>query len=84
MFTHLRLAGILEQIAGLVLGKFDHGEEVERWRIEGCLKREAERIGVPCVAGAPIGHMPEQIMVPHGAGAELEAAEGSLKIVPPL
>jgi muramoyltetrapeptide carboxypeptidase len=82
MFTHLRLAGILEQIGGLVLGKFDHGEETERWRIEGCLKREAERIGVPCVAGAPIGHMPDQIIVPHGAGAELDAAEGSLKIVP--
>jgi muramoyltetrapeptide carboxypeptidase len=82
MFTHLRLAGILEQIGGLVLGKFDHCEEPERWRIEGCLKREAERIGVPCVADAPIGHMPEQIIVPHGAGAELNAGEGSLKIVP--
>ena len=82
MFTHLRLAGILDQIAGLVLGKFDHCEETERWRIEGCLKREAERIGVPCVADAPIGHMPEQIVVPHGARAELDAAEGSLKIIP--
>ncbi len=84
MFTHLRLAGILKQIGGLVLGKFDHGEETERWRIEGCLKREAERIGVPCVAGAPIGHMPEQIIVPHGAGAELDAGQGSLKIIPGL
>jgi muramoyltetrapeptide carboxypeptidase LdcA involved in peptidoglycan recycling len=34
------------------------------------------------VAGAPIGHMPDQIIVPHGAGAELDAAEGLLKIVP--
>jgi muramoyltetrapeptide carboxypeptidase len=82
MFTHLRLAGILGQIGGLVLGKFDHGEETERWRIEGCLKREAERTSVPCVAGAPIGHMAEQIIVPHGARAELDAAEATLKVVP--
>jgi muramoyltetrapeptide carboxypeptidase len=82
MFTHLRLAGILDQIGGLVLGKFDHPEETERWRIEGTLKREAERIGVPCVTGAPIGHMPEQIIVPHGARAELEAGEGSLTLLP--
>jgi muramoyltetrapeptide carboxypeptidase len=82
MFTHLRLAGILEQIGGLVLGKFDHCEETERWRIEGCLKREAERIGVPCISGAPIGHMPDQIIVPHGAVAELNAEDGSLRIVP--
>ena len=78
MFTHLRLAGALDQIAGLVLGGFDHPDEMERWRIGGCLQREAERIGVPCISGAPIGHMPEQIIVPHGADAELDASDGRL------
>jgi muramoyltetrapeptide carboxypeptidase len=82
MFTHLRFAGVLDRIAGLVLGKFDHGEEMERWRIEGCLKREAERIGVPCLAGAPIGHMPEQVIVPHGVYAEIDASELSLSALP--
>jgi len=80
MFTHLRLAGILSQISGLVLGQFDHADSAEQDRIAACLEREAKRIGVPCVSGAPIGHFPEQIIVPQGAQAELDAGEGTLKI----
>lgn len=78
MFTHLRLAGILSQIGGLILGRFDHTDVEERDRIEACLQREAKRIGVPCVSGAPIGHFSEQIVLPHGIQAELDAGEGKL------
>ena len=78
MFTHLRLAGILAQISGLVLGQFDHTDPAEQARITACLQHEAECIGLPCVSGAPIGHFPEQIVVPQGAQAELDAGAGSL------
>jgi muramoyltetrapeptide carboxypeptidase len=78
MFTHLRLAGILPQIGGLVLGRFDHPDAQEQARVTACLQREAERIGVPCVSGAPIGHFPEQILVPQGVQAELDADAGTL------
>jgi len=81
MFTHLRLAGILSQIGGLVLGQFDHTDAEEQARITACLQREAGRIAVPCVSGAPIGHFPEQIVVPQGAQAELDAGEGKLLLV---
>jgi muramoyltetrapeptide carboxypeptidase len=81
MFTHLRLAGILSQIGGLVLGQFDHADAEEQGRITSCLQREAERIGVPCVSGAPIGHFPEQIIVPQGAQAELDANAGKLLLI---
>jgi muramoyltetrapeptide carboxypeptidase len=80
MFTHLRLAGILSQIGGLVLGQFDHADPAEQARIIACLQREAGRIGVPCVSGAPIGHFPGQIIVPQGASAELDAGEGMLTL----
>jgi muramoyltetrapeptide carboxypeptidase len=79
-FTHLRLAGILSQIGGLVLGQFDHTDPAEQARITACLQREAGRIGVPCVSGAPIGHFPEQIIVPQGAPAELDAGGGMLTL----
>jgi muramoyltetrapeptide carboxypeptidase len=81
MFTHLRLAGLLQRLGGLVLGRFDHADEMERERIDGCLQREAESLGVPCVAGAPIGHTPAQIIVPQGAAAELDAGELRLSLV---
>jgi muramoyltetrapeptide carboxypeptidase len=82
MFTHLRLAGVLSQIAGLVIGQFDHTDAEEQTRVAACLQREAERTGVPCVSGAPIGHFVEQIVVPQGAQAELDAGEGKLSLIP--
>jgi muramoyltetrapeptide carboxypeptidase len=82
MFTHLRLAGILDQIGGLVLGQFDHTDPAEQNRVAQCLQREAEHIGVPCVSGAPIGHFPTQIIVPQGASAELDADNGTLQLLP--
>jgi muramoyltetrapeptide carboxypeptidase len=81
MFTHLRLAGILQQIGGLVLGQFDHTDPAEQTRIAACLKREAKAIGVPCVSGAPIGHFAEQIIVPQGVPAQLNATRASLRLV---
>lgn len=81
LFTHLRLAGVLDQIGGLVLGQFDHKDAEEQERITATLQHEAERIGVPCVSGAPIGHFAEQIMVPQGVSAELDADAGKLSLV---
>ena len=78
MFTHLRLAGVLSQIKGLILGRFSHDDVEEKARIHACLQREATAIGVPCVSGAPIGHFPDQIIVPHGIRAELDAEAGKL------
>ena len=81
MFTHLRLAGILSKIGGMVLGQFDYdADKEEPRRIEECLQREASRLGVPCIAGAPIGHFPEQIVVPQGVEAELDAEGRSLTV----
>jgi len=81
MFTHLRLAGILSQIRGLIFGRFNHTDAEEQKRIDAYLQHEAEQIGVPCISGAPIGHFPEQIIVPHGAPAELNAEKGILKLL---
>jgi muramoyltetrapeptide carboxypeptidase len=84
MFTHLRLAGILDQIGGLVLGQFDYeADKKEPARIKACLEREAKRIGVPSVAGAPIGHFAGQIVLPQGVDAELDATAGRLSFRAP-
>ncbi len=81
MFTHLRLAGVLDRIVGLVLGRFSHDVPEERTRIEECLRREARAIGKPCLMGAPIGHFPEQIVVPIGIEGTLQADEKQLTIL---
>ena len=81
-FCHLRLAGVLSQIGGLILGQFDHPDAIEEGRIESYLQREAERTGVPSVTGAPIGHFAEQITIPHGASVEFNSTEGILRLIP--
>jgi muramoyltetrapeptide carboxypeptidase len=73
MFTHLRLAGVLDQIAGLVLGRFDHPDAEEQARIGAFLQAEAKRIGKPCISNAPIGHFPQQTVLPVGGQVELHA-----------
>ena len=80
-FCHLRLAGILNQIGGLVLGQFDHSDAAEETRIAAYLLHEAERVGVPCVMGAPIGHFAEQVTLPHGAEVAFDADAGSVTIL---
>ncbi len=84
MFTHLRLAGLLEQIGGLVLGQFDYdADRREQARIADVLPREAKRLGVPCITGAPIGHFSGQVIVPQGVEAELDADAGRLSFRAP-
>jgi muramoyltetrapeptide carboxypeptidase len=73
MFTHLRLAGVLDQIGGLVLGRFDHADPEEQARIEAFLREEAKRIGKPCISHAPIGHFPQQTVMPVGIRVKLHA-----------
>ena len=73
MFAHLRLAGVLDQIDGLVLGDFDHKDDEEQARINTLLADEARRIGKPCITGAPIGHFPAQTVMAIGMMGELHA-----------
>jgi muramoyltetrapeptide carboxypeptidase len=73
MFTHLRLAGVLDQISGLVLGRFDHADPEEQKRIDTFLHEEAQRLDKPCIRHAPIGHFPQQVVMPIGAQVELHA-----------
>jgi muramoyltetrapeptide carboxypeptidase len=79
-FCHLRLAGILSQIGGLILGQFDHPDVTEESRIAVVLEREAKRIGVPSVTGAPLGHFAEQVTLPHGALVDFNADSGAVKL----
>ncbi len=81
MLSHLRLTGALSGIAGLVLGAFtERGEAGDSAPLARVLRETAEAIGVPCLAGAPIGHIEEQWTLPLGALAELNATDRNLTI----
>jgi muramoyltetrapeptide carboxypeptidase len=83
MLTQLRLSGALERVAGIVFGQFteipDDAANLER-PLERLLGETAERLGVPCVAKFPIGHIDDHVTLPLGAMAELDADAGELLV----
>lgn len=84
MFTQLRLAGILDGVAGIVLGRFAGccGDEPER-TIEDLFAELLEPLGVPVASGFPFGHVQANWTLPMGVRARLDADEGSLTLLEP-
>jgi muramoyltetrapeptide carboxypeptidase len=87
MLTQLRLAGHLERCRAIVFGQFtdlpgDAPEENQGARaLDAVLEEFAAALGVPCIAGAPVGHVAEQWTLPLGAVAELDADARMLRIL---
>lgn len=85
MLLTLRLGDAFATCTGLVFGAFtntpperpDHGGVRA---IEAVLQELADQLRVPCIAGAPVGHIADQWTLPLGAQAELDADAGVLSI----
>jgi muramoyltetrapeptide carboxypeptidase len=82
MLTHLWMAGKLEQVAGIVLGKFsDDGYDSNTFSMEEVLRDRFEPLGIPALRGAMIGHIEDKTVVPLGIRARLDADAGSLTLL---
>lgn len=76
MLTQLRLSGWLDGVAGLALGSWTNcGDPM---RVRSVLAERLAGLGVPIVAGLPIGHGRPQHTVTLGARARLDAGSGTL------
>ena len=83
MLLTLRLGDAFSTCAGIVFGAFtnvpserpDHGGARS---LDAVLREVADQLRVPCIAGAPIGHVADQWTVPLGAVGELDAGAGRL------
>ena len=84
MMRQLLLAGALEKCAAVVAGDFKPpaGETSEGNRtVDEVLAEAADEAGIPCLAGAPFGHIHDQWTIPLGAVAELDVDAQSLRVV---
>src|SRR5262249_56165414 len=64
MLTQLRLAGVLDRLAGIAFGHFtDIPEEAanERRPLSELLRAAARHCGIPCLANIPLGHVADQL-----------------------
>lgn len=70
--TQLRLAGMLDRVAGVALGQFTDCDEGGLLALD--VVREAARaLGVPAIEGLPCGHLDGNLALPLGARATLVA-----------
>jgi muramoyltetrapeptide carboxypeptidase len=84
MWTHLALAGVFEQVAGIALGVFSLCEESDAdYDSADVLRSLAEDTGLPCAIGFPVGHCDSNFSVPLGGRVRLDAARGQLDFLEP-
>jgi muramoyltetrapeptide carboxypeptidase len=84
--SHLRLAGLLAQLAGVIVGQFT---DMKRTTSDGGLGFDEvlasyfEPLGIPAALGFPIGHVDDQWTLPIGARAGLDADAGEVAVLEP-
>jgi muramoyltetrapeptide carboxypeptidase len=90
MLTQLRLAGLLDRIAGVAVGEFTEmldpvlgADASGEPALETVLVDLLGPLGVPIVMGLPFGHGPQNWTLPLGRRARLDAGAGSLEILEP-
>jgi len=85
MLTQLWLAGALEKVAGVAIGKFTEtdGYDGNEFSMEDVLRMRFEPLGVPTIRGLMIGHVDDQTTVPLGVEAELDVDAGTLTLLEP-
>lgn len=82
MWTHLALAGVFRQVRGIVLGEFTGCEERNAdYSSTEVLEELAADTGLPCAAGFPIGHGPQNQPVPLGVRVRLDAGQRRLEFL---
>ncbi len=84
MLTQLRLAGKLQQAAGIIFGKCDScGSKGYTWdySLGEVLDNILGNLNIPVLYGLTIGHTPDKLTLPIGVEAELDADRGVLTIL---
>ncbi len=84
MMRQLLLAGALSRCVAVVGGDFrppDGESTIENRATDDVLAEVAEEAGIPCLAGAPFGHIHDQWTLPLGAMAELDTDQLALRVV---
>ena len=82
MLLHLRRSGALDGIAGVAVGQFTNCADDWPATIVDVLAEHLGDLGVPVLGGLPIGHGRDQLAVPFGVPAALDATAGTLTVEP--
>jgi muramoyltetrapeptide carboxypeptidase len=81
MLTHLKMAGKLEKLAGLVFGDFTQCDGEGPRDIRAIVGELFHKAPYPVVMGMPAGHGQENLTLPFGVAMALDAYEGTLSLI---
>lgn len=88
MFQQLRLAGVLEGIAGIVFGQCSECSSTDPdyrgFTVDDVIDQYLSPLGIPAFTGANIGHVRNQLCVPSGAPVELDADARTIRLLEPV
>jgi muramoyltetrapeptide carboxypeptidase len=87
MLSTLRLCGALDQLAGVVIGKFTKCEPGDgsygTLTLDEVFDDYFLPLNVPVYRGAMIGHIKRKFTVPVGAVSEMDADAGTVQLLGP-
>ncbi len=86
MLSHLRLAGALDHLAGVVLGQFTDckpGEGYGNLPLDDVFDDYFKPLNVPVFSGSMFGHVRPKFTLPLGLDAEIDADRGSITLLQP-
>ena len=88
MLTHWRLCGALQRLGGIGFGSFegcddpqDTDGETPRFSLEQVLRERTADLGIPVLAGLPVGHGTVNAALPLGVRARLDGDRGRLSLI---
>jgi muramoyltetrapeptide carboxypeptidase len=88
MLTHWRLCGALQRLGGIGFGSFvgcddpsDDDDDTPRFSLEQVLRERTADLGIPVLAGLPVGHGDVNAALPLGVRARLDADRGRLSVI---
>lgn len=87
MLTQLHHAGMLAEVAGIVLGRFvacDPAPGVPSATVDEVLVDRLGDLGVPVLGDLPLGHQDRHLAVPHGATVTVDASAGTVGLEGPV
>ncbi|MGY1457895.1 MULTISPECIES: S66 peptidase family protein [unclassified Luteimonas] len=87
MLSTLKLMGALDRIAGFIFGECtdcDPGDGYGSLGLDQILDDYIKPLGIPAYRGAMIGHIRQQFIVPVGGRVEMDAGDGSFRLLEPV
>lgn len=83
MLTQLALGGVLGKLAGVAFGQCTNctGTNYSGFSLSEVLDQHFAPLGVPAFQGALVGHIANQISLPVGVRAEIDAEAGTIRML---